>query len=611
MAWGKLLADVALKHLSIGVGRQTVDVHCPQSLVAILGRIYGTVDQSTAEATHSISLEPINIDGAQTFEIFDSLGTLSADVHEAEALPYIVEALTRIATQCENRCLAFNADVLVREESPILFADTSSPGRVLATAWLAGRSFKYVGSDWALLDLSEKRLQTRQGAVILDEGASQTINRLPGLSGEEIIESGRHKIALLDRYDNGEMVAPALIVLPYFEEGAQFSASVLGPDEASVSLSRCLLNSSQLESGGFDQTTSLAQQTPVISVKFGAPEQLDRLIQFIDAVLASGLPAQSLKGLADALLVVGATPSSAVSAPPAPTPKRGKKRLTIGMATYDDFDGVYFTLQSLRLHHAEVMNHAELIVVDNNPTGACAQSLKKFETSVPNFRYVPHGENTGPSGAKDRIFKEAAGDFVLVMDCHVLLAPGTLSRLAGYLNEFHESGDLLQGPMIRNNLTSVYTHWDPVWRKGMFGIWSEDSRGVDVDLPPFDIPMQGSGLFACRRDAWPGFNPLFRGFGGEEGYIHEKFRQNGGRTLCLPFLRWLHRFERPMGVPYPVIWEDRLRNYLIGFHELNLALDPVVEHFKEIIGSTATRQILESVNHELAVQKSQLTAAQP
>ena len=82
--------------------------------------------------------------------------------------------------------------------------------------------------------------------------------------------------------------------------------------------------------------------------------------------------------------------------------------------------------------------------------------------------------------------------------------------------------------------------------------------------------MQGMGLFACRKDAWPGFNPLFRGFGAEEGYIHEKVRQGGGRTLCLPFLRWMHRFNRPLGAPYPNIWEDRIRNYYIGWRELGL-----------------------------------------
>ena len=55
-----------------------------------------------------------------------------------------------------------------------------------------------------------------------------------------------------------------------------------------------------------------------------------------------------------------------------------------------------------------------------------------------------------------------------------------------------------------------------------------------VDNPPFAVPAQGMGLFSCRREAWLGFNPNFRGFGGEEFYIHEKYRQAGRRTVCLP-----------------------------------------------------------------------------
>jgi hypothetical protein len=115
----------------------------------------------------------------------------------------------------------------------------------------------------------------------------------------------------------------------------------------------------------------------------------------------------------------------------------------------------------------------------------------------------------------------------------------------------------------------------------MWGIWATDPRGTDPNGEPFEIPMQGMGVFSCRRTAWPGFNPLFRGFGGEEGYIHEKFRQAGARCLCLPWLRWTHRFGRPAGVPYPLTVEEKLRNYVIGFAELGLDLTPVLAHFAE------------------------------
>ena len=115
----------------------------------------------------------------------------------------------------------------------------------------------------------------------------------------------------------------------------------------------------------------------------------------------------------------------------------------------------------------------------------------------------------------------------------------------------------------------------------MWGTWGTDDRGRDPDGDHFEIPAQGLGLFSCRKDVWPGFNPGFRGFGGEEGYIHTKFQKRGRKTFCLPFLRWMHRFGRPNGVPYPLKIEDRIFNYFVGFTELKLDPTPIREHFKD------------------------------
>lgn len=584
----------------IAVGSQAVDVECPADIAETLRQVFGDRSVPDYATRHSLSVDYVDGDAGELFEIFDSFGTFSSGIPRSEVLINVLDALTRIATYSEGQHLAFKADLLIKDALPIVVADTGGPGRSITTVWLCGTSFGYGGSDWVLIDPDTKTLQARQGAVVLDAWGSRNPSRLPILFDVEYDGTSNRSLAMLPRQQQGSASGIPLFLFPYFEEGAEFLASVVGPEECAARLSQCLLNSPNLAGGGVDDMVALSNQSHGLSVRFGAPDQLDRLEAIATAVIDSALSAEKLLALANAMSSMGASRQTAISVPPKATPSRGKKRLTIGMATFDDYDGVYFTLQSLRLHHSQVVEEAELIVVDNNPTGACAKSLKKFETSVPNFRYVPHSENTGPSGSKDRIFKEATGDFVLVMDCHVLLAPGSLARLDSYLHEFPETRDLLQGPMIRSNLTSIYTHWNPVWRKGMFGIWAEDPRGVDADLAPFDIPMQGSALFACRRDAWPGFNPLFRGFGGEEGYMHEKVRQNGGRTLCLPFLRWLHRFERPMGVPYRIVWEDRLRNYLIGFEELGLPTDPVVEHFIELIGEEITLEVLEVVKKEIA-----------
>ena len=64
--------------------------------------------------------------------------------------------------------------------------------------------------------------------------------------------------------------------------------------------------------------------------------------------------------------------------------------------------------------------------------------------------------------------------------------------------------------------------------------------------------MQGLGVFGCRRAAWPGLQPPApAGSAWRKGYLHEKIRRAGGRTLCLPFLGWTHRFNRPFGHRYP------------------------------------------------------------
>jgi hypothetical protein len=67
----------------------------------------------------------------------------------------------------------------------------------------------------------------------------------------------------------------------------------------------------------------------------------------------------------------------------------------------------------------------------------------------------------------------------------------------------------------------------------MFGTWNKNEE-KQKEGNPFEIPMMGLGTFSCETKNWLGFSEAFKGFGAEEWYIHEKFRQNGGKTICLP-----------------------------------------------------------------------------
>ncbi len=293
-----------------------------------------------------------------------------------------------------------------------------------------------------------------------------------------------------------------------------------------------------------------------------------------------------------------AAAASAEERPPQRQLPTDGKRLTIGMATFDDYDGVYFTVQAIHLYHQEVVEEIEFLVVDNNPDGVCAEPLRKLADWIPGYRYLPCREMRG-TAVRDLIFREARTPYVMCVDSHVLLVPGSLSKLLAYFDRRPECRDLLQGPIVYDDLQKISTHFSPAWSHGMYGVWATDDRGLDPEGEPFEIPMQGLGLFACRRDSWQGFNPRFLGFGGEEGYIHEKFRRAGHRTLCLPFLRWLHRFARPAGQIYPNSWNDRVRNYLIGFHELGLDASPAIDHFREHVGAELVDPMVRHTREEI------------
>ena len=243
-----------------------------------------------------------------------------------------------------------------------------------------------------------------------------------------------------------------------------------------------------------------------------------------------------------------------------------QKWLTIGMATYDDYDGVFFSIQALRLYQLQGLDHlVEIIVIDNNPQGKHADALKRFCLSS-NTRYIPFDEKQSTS-SREQIFKHATGEYVLCMDSHVMFEPYAIQNLLRYYQDNPNTRDLIQGPLLYDDLKNISTHFAPIWRAHMFGVWETNTVAL-MNNVPFEIPMMGLGMFSCKKDAWLGFNPHFKGFGGEEGYIHEKFRKAGNKCICLPNVKWNHRFDRPLGVPYVNDLQDRVWNYFVGWMEL-------------------------------------------
>lgn len=262
------------------------------------------------------------------------------------------------------------------------------------------------------------------------------------------------------------------------------------------------------------------------------------------------------------------------------------KLLTIGMATYDDFHGVYFSLQALRMYHPICQTEdVEFVVLDNNPEGVHGKALQSAISGwmAKKTKYIPY-TGTPSTFNKYKIVDYADGKYILIMDCHVLLVPDAIVHLLSYFNNHPNCKDLVQGPLLYDDLKNFSTEFFPQWRDSMYGTWHTNRESYNKGQP-FDIMLQGMGLCAFEKANWPGISPHFKGFGGEEGYIHEKFRKNGGRTVCVPQIQWVHRFGRPDGVKYPLKLEDRIWNYFVGWLELykdpnHYMVTGTYEHFK-------------------------------
>lgn len=272
------------------------------------------------------------------------------------------------------------------------------------------------------------------------------------------------------------------------------------------------------------------------------------------------------------------------------------RKLTIGMCCYDDYEGVFFTIQSLRMYHPEVMDQVEFVIIDNHPNSKHGKLVKEFTGHIRQpFQYIPFDEYNA-TGIKNLIFEHAKTPYVMSIDCHVLIRPGAIKKLIEYYDQGLDKGNLLQGPLIHDCLSSTSTFFNKKWGSHMMGQWDRNENLIDYDSEPFPINSQGMGLFSSRKENWLGYSPLFRGFGGEEQYIHDKYRKAGKEALCLPFLGWMHRFNRVNGVPYPNKLDERYRNYIIGRMELDMDFDDVDENFKDALSD----EIRSSIKAEVA-----------
>lgn len=275
------------------------------------------------------------------------------------------------------------------------------------------------------------------------------------------------------------------------------------------------------------------------------------------------------------------------------------KKLTIGIPTYRDYDGLYFTLMSLRLHHNLGLSCCdyEIIIIDNDPMWEHSALVKKLANFI-NAKYIPVSYKTGTS-VKWLIPQYATGEYVLIMDSHVLLGPGAIDSLMKYYEEHPDTKNLIHGTLMYDDFRTMSTSFKPGWSGHMYGTWQFDEEFHQHK--PFEIQMSGMGLFSFKKEHFPQLNPDLQGFAPEEWYVHEKFRRNGGTVISIPGLIWMHRFDRPHGVPYPFSVEDRVRNYYMEWLELYSIDHPMMVEMYEYFKTQMDIKVLDYIVEQATV----------
>lgn len=267
------------------------------------------------------------------------------------------------------------------------------------------------------------------------------------------------------------------------------------------------------------------------------------------------------------------------------------KKLTIGMSNWDDVEGAFWTLSAIRQYHVPTTNkEVELLVIDDMPTKQ--EDLERMCT-LASARYVHHSKNKGPAHAKDSVWEHAEGEYVLLVDSHVLLSACSVNYILDAIDNNLIGKDLWTGPLLNESGHTIATELLPEWRGAFFGVWHNNPQ--IADKPIFEVEGHGSAYTLMKKEYYPFFSPHFLGFAGEELYLHEKVRRNGGRCYLHKALGWVHRFHRTKPATYRLLIEDKLRNYLIASYEVGWNIKQCCDYFKHRVPEALYEKTLDEV----------------
>ena len=212
--------------------------------------------------------------------------------------------------------------------------------------------------------------------------------------------------------------------------------------------------------------------------------------------------------------------------------------------------------QTLRgIRRAAPRLHYEIIVIDNNPSAAMAQTLKN---EFPDVRYTAMDANRGFGAAMNKGMSIARGKYVLIFNPDIVVAPGTLEDLHAYMEKHTDVG--IVGPKLLNpdgtlqySCNRYHEPMIPVYRRTPLGTFGFAKRAVDRFLmKDFSHEetrevdwLMGSSLFTRRaalQDVGQFDDGFFMYF--EDTDLCRRFWEKGWRVVYHPDVSMVHYHRR-------------------------------------------------------------------
>jgi GT2 family glycosyltransferase len=115
--------------------------------------------------------------------------------------------------------------------------------------------------------------------------------------------------------------------------------------------------------------------------------------------------------------------------------------VTIGIITWQSRELLSGLLESLRDNAPRVSS--EIIVVDNASTDG---AIEMIESDFPKVRVIRNRENLGVAPARNTIFREAQGSYIVLLDVDTTVTVGAIDTLVGVMEEHPEAA--IGGPKL-------------------------------------------------------------------------------------------------------------------------------------------------------------------